>query len=131
MFGLAGVVVGGFALLIWALNRPDWEPTPITSVAAESASPDVSVIVEHLQCGRSPRVDLYETPDVVRLRAEQDRGGNCDDVAVMSDIEVRLDAILGGRAIEVEEPRGSGHSNAVRCVVDGAPDQRCLVIVTS
>lgn len=120
-------IVGlGVVLFIWASNRPDWKPTLITEVTATSDSADLSVTVSHSQCRRDPRVQVVdESSEAVRLRAEQDQGGGCDDIGLSSEISVRLNTELGTRRVELEEPPSSEGTN-ISCVVDSQISDRCV-----
>jgi hypothetical protein len=120
--------VVGVGAFVWATNRPEWETVHIEGIVASSDADEIDVIVAHGQCGRDPRVVVVEqSDDAVRLRAEQDVGGDCDSVGLTSEITVELDADLGAARIEVERFRPVGRPEAA-CVVDGEPDDRCSFV---
>jgi hypothetical protein len=123
------IVVLGIASFVWATNRPEWVPTSIEGVVASSDSDEITVTVFHGICRRDPRVVvILESSSVVRLRAEQDEGGDCDSVGLTSEISVDLDAALDTKSIEVEHARGRVDQADLSCVVDGQPADRCTSI---
>jgi hypothetical protein len=113
------VVVGLIGLLVWSANRPDWEPVAVTEVAGEETGTQLSVTVRHSACPDGPRVEVdEETEVVVRIRAEQNVAGDCDDVGLTTTLQVELERPLGDRSI-------AGASGAPSCVVDGRATDRC------
>jgi hypothetical protein len=59
-----------------------------------------------------------ETEVVVRIRAEQNVAGDCDDAGLTTTLQVELARPLGDRSI-------AGASGAPSCVVDGRATDRC------
>lgn len=112
------VLVAALATQVWAINRPDWEPTAISAVRGDAGSTRLEVDVQHSRCPHGgPRVDVEEAGDVVVLRARQDRQGDCDDIGLTTTIDVELRQPLDDRRIDP-----GTHREGIRCDIDGAPD---------
>jgi hypothetical protein len=111
-------------ILVLAVRRSHWVPRPILEVDGSSSEPFLVVTVGHSRCEAGPRVLVSQSVDRVELRAEQDEGQGYDDVGLVSELRVDLDAALGDRSITV--PATSRRlTDSLACRIDGVMSERC------
>jgi len=122
---VAGVVFAiAVAVAFYLLLRPDGgettERVTIVEVQGDAASEVLTLVVEHARCEGDPRAHAEESGDVVRLWADQEVGGGCDDVGLRSVLDVELEAPVGPKRVEVElPPDRSAASSDLACSIAG------------
>lgn len=103
-------------------NWPRWELAKVAEVRGERDSRTLNVAVMHSDCGTKPRVAVRsESAIEVVLRAEKSDWGDCNDIALTTELVVELDVRIGERTIRLESLR----PGATRCQVEGIELDPC------
>lgn len=122
--GAAAVIMLCLVAFAYAIDRPDWGPQPIVGISGAVDQESLEVTVVHGRCpSGDPVVRVDESATEVRIRAEQDVHGDCEDVELHTMIEVDLDQPLADRPLLVEPPREPHETD---CAVTGRPDGACV-----
>lgn len=119
---LVGLLILGGAWVIYLSFRPDWQAHAVVAISGESDGTILEVVVAHAQCGGGdPRVHLDESnPETVRVEANYDVSGDCDDIGLETLVRAELEAPLGARTIQADSL-----GRPLACTLDGQPSEVC------
>lgn len=92
------------------------------AISGESDGTVLEVVVAHAQCsGGDPRVRLDESDEeMVRVEADYDVSGDCDDVGLETLVLAELKVPLGERTIQA-----NSMGRPLSCSLDGQPSDVC------